>query len=115
MRDRLDGSRLGAEAAPRGHDSHGDLSRDDVMAAPRSRDSHHDMSSALGEIEARIEHEIVALAPLVHERARLLHARAAILGEPEPEPIIRAASPLPRLTREAVFEYLTRNPGSRAG
>src|SRR5688572_28128480 len=57
-----------------------DLSYDNVMAAPRGPDRDH-MSLALDQIEARIErieHEIVALAPLVHERARLLRARAAI-------------------------------------
>ncbi len=74
------------------------------------------MSSALSEIERRIEQierEIVALAPLVHERARLLRARAAILGEPEPR--LNAPSLRPRVTREDIFRYLARNPGSRAG
>lgn len=74
------------------------------------------MSLALDQIEARIErieHEIVALAPLVHERARLLRARAAILGEPEPVP--RATALQPNFKRQDVFHYLARNPGSRAG
>jgi hypothetical protein len=74
------------------------------------------MSLALDQIEARIErieHEIVALAPLVHERARLLRARAAIMGEPEPVP--RATAVQPHVKREDVFHYLARNPGSRPG
>ncbi len=92
-----------------------DLSYDNVMAAPRGRDRDH-MSLALDQIEARIErieHEIVALAPLVHERARLLRARAAILGEPEP--VLRATALQPHVKREDVFHYLARNPGSRPG
>jgi len=71
------------------------------------------MSRALGEIEARIaeiEHEMAAIAPLIHERERLLRARAVIRGEPPPP---EAGVPRPRITREAVFEYLTRHPGSR--
>jgi hypothetical protein len=112
--------RLAAGPAPRGRDSHGDsshdLSYDNVIAAPRGRHGRDDLSPALDQIEARIErieHEIVALAPLVHERARLLRARAAILGESDPVP--RAPS-LPRhVKRDDVFRYLTRNPGSRAG
>jgi hypothetical protein len=94
-----------------------DLSHDKVMAAPRSHDSHHDMSSSLDQIEDRIEEierEIASIAPIVHERARLLRARALLRGDPEPSsghrPILR-----PRITREAVFEYLARKPGSRAG
>jgi hypothetical protein len=80
---------LTTAAAPRSHDSHDDLSYDDVTAAPRSRDCHHDMSSELAGIEGRIEEierEIVALAPVIEERARLLRAKALILGEPEPPP-----------------------------
>jgi DNA-binding transcriptional ArsR family regulator len=74
------------------------------------------MSPVLNRMEARIEgieREIAALGPLVLERARLLRARAAILGEPEP--VFTTPSLRPRVTRDAVFEYLTRNPGSRAG
>jgi hypothetical protein len=74
------------------------------------------MSSALELIEARIddiERAITAVALLVHERTRLLRAQAAILGESEPRR--RVASLRPRVTREAVLEYLARNPGSRAG
>ena len=93
-----------------------DMSYDNVMAAPRGRHGDRDMSLAFDQIEARIErieHEIVALAPLVHERARLLRARAAILGEPEP--VSRATALRPHVKREDVFRYLARNPGSRAG
>jgi DNA-binding transcriptional ArsR family regulator len=92
------------------------MSYDEVMAAPRGRDSHDDMSSVLERIEHRIEEvesQIASIAPLVRERTRLLRARALIRGEPEPtvrEPILR-----PRVTRGDVFEHLTRNPGSRAG
>ena len=73
------------------------------------------MSSVVAQIEARIEEiecEISTLAPLVHERARLLRARAVTRGKPEPrrgEPILR-----PRITYAEVFEYLARHPGSRA-
>ncbi len=67
----------------------------------------------LCEIDERvdqIECELALVAPLVHERARLLRARAAILGEPSPATRGRS-----RITREDVFAYLIRNPGSRAG
>jgi DNA-binding transcriptional ArsR family regulator len=88
-----------------------DMSHDNVMTAPRN----HDTSCAVAEIEARIdeiEREMASIAPLVHERERLLRARAMIRGEPTPH----AAETLqPRITREAVFEFLTRHPGARAG
>lgn len=74
------------------------------------------MSSVLARIEQRIEaieDEIAALSPLVHERARLLRARAVILGVPEPD--LRRPAWQRRITRRDVFEYLTRHPGSRAG
>ncbi len=74
------------------------------------------MSSVLERIENRIEEverEIASIAPLVNERTRLLRARALIRGEPEPT--ARQPLALPRVTREDVFEHLTRNPGSRAG
>lgn len=93
-----------------------ELSRGLGMAAPRSHDSHHDMSSALERIDRRVEEieaEIATVAPLVHERARLLRARAAIRGEPEPDPHRPAWQQ--RITRVDVFEYLARHPGSRAG
>lgn len=80
-----------------------------------SRDA-RDMSSALERIEHRIaevEREITAIAPLVHERTRLLRARAVLRGDPEPNP--REPALRPRVTRADVFSYLTRNPGSRAG
>jgi DNA-binding transcriptional ArsR family regulator len=72
------------------------------------------LSSALAAIEDRIEeieNEISAVAPLVHERARLLRARAVIRGEPPP----RDGAHRARITRGDVFEFLARNPGSRAG
>jgi hypothetical protein len=75
------------------------------------------MSSALDRIEGRIEEiegEIAAVAPLVHERARLLRARALILGEPEPEPRASAHLGAKRVSRDDIFEYLARNPGARA-
>lgn len=106
----------GVSRAPRGRHSHGDLSRDPASAAPRGRDNHHDMSSVLAKIDQRvveIEAEIATLAPLVHERARLLRARATILGEPEPD--LRRPAWQRRITRGDVFEYLARHPGSRAG
>ena len=93
-----------------------DMSHDEVVAAPRGRDSHDDMSSVLDQIERRIEEverDIASIAPLVHERSRLLRARALIRGEPEPA--LRGSALRPRITREDVFEHLTRNPGSRAG
>ena len=74
------------------------------------------MSSALDRIERRIaeiEREVASIAPLVRERTRLLRARAVLRDDPEPsgrESILR-----PRITRESVFDYLTRNPGSEAG
>jgi hypothetical protein len=71
-------------------------------AAPRGRD----LSCVAAQIEDRIDE-------LERERARLLRARALLRGEavPDPrEPILR-----PRITREDVFDYLTRNPGSRPG
>jgi DNA-binding transcriptional ArsR family regulator len=74
------------------------------------------MSSVLERIDRRIEEietEIRSLAPLLHERARLLRAKAAILGEPEPGPHRPAMQR--RITRRDVFEYLARHPGSRAG
>jgi hypothetical protein len=76
------------------------------------------MSSVLDRIEGRIaeiEREITTVAPLVHERARLLRARALILGEPEPELGATGGDRRSHVTRERVFEYLARNPGSRAG
>ncbi|HMC06712.1 MAG TPA: hypothetical protein VKG89_04865 [Solirubrobacterales bacterium] len=82
-------------------------------AAPRDHDGDDDASSLLEDLGDRIdelERQIAAVAPLVHERARLLRARALILDEPEPD-----LRPRPRITRLDVFEYLTRNPGSRAG
>jgi DNA-binding transcriptional ArsR family regulator len=92
-----------------------DMSHDNVMTAPRNHDMSHDMSCAVAEIEARIdeiEREMASIAPLVHERERLLRARAMIRGEPTPH----AAQTLqPRITREAVFEFLTRHPGASAG
>lgn len=100
--DQADRQPDGASTVPRGHDSHHDMS--------------HDMSSVLERIEQRVEEieaEIATLAPLVHERARLLRARATILGEPAPD-LRRPASPR-RITKTDVFEYLTRHPGSRAG
>jgi hypothetical protein len=93
-----------------------DMSHDNVITAPRGRDSHDDLSCALAEIEGRLEQlegEIAAIAPLVHERERLLRAKAIILGEPEPRTVAQMASR--RITREAVFDYLTRHPGARAG
>ena len=99
--------------APRDRDSHDDSSRDTVTPAPRDHDSHDDASSLLEDLVDRIdelERQIAAVAPLVHERALLLRARALILGEPEPD-----LRPRPGITRLDVFEYLTRNPGSRAG
>ena len=103
-------------AAPRGRARH-DKSYDGVMAAPRGRDmSRDDLSAVATRIEDRIdelEREIAAIAPLVRERTRLLRARALLRGEPAPdprEPVLR-----PRITREDVFDYLTRNPGSRPG
>jgi DNA-binding transcriptional ArsR family regulator len=74
------------------------------------------MSSVLERIDRRVEEievEIACVAPLVHERAGLLRARAAILGEPEPD--LRLSGGQRRLTRADVFEYLARHPGSRAG
>jgi hypothetical protein len=50
----------------------------------------------------------------VHERTRLLRARALILDEPDPGPALHTPSGGPRVTRRAVFEHLARNPGSRA-
>ena len=91
------------------------MSHDEVMAAPRGRDSHDDVASVLERIEHRIEvveRQIASIAPLVHERGRLLRARALISGDPEPPP--HAPMPRPRVMRQDVFEYLTRNPGSRA-
>jgi hypothetical protein len=81
-----------------------------------SRDSDGNLSCVAARIEDRIdeiEREIATITPLVQERARLLRARALLRGEPAPhprEPILR-----PRVTREAVFDYLTRNPGSSPG
>jgi hypothetical protein len=112
----IDGSAcvaIESDPAPRDR-SADDKSHDDVMAAPRGRDSHHDLSSALAAIEDRIEEiesEISAVAPLLHERARLLRARAVIRGEPEPRDQVHRT----RISRANVFEYLARNPGSRAG
>ena len=74
------------------------------------------MSSLLEKIDRRvqeIEAGIVTLAPLVHERARLLRAKATILGEPEPD--LHRPALQRRITRADVFEYLARHPGSRAG
>ena len=62
----------------------------------------------MSRLAARIEDRIDELE---WERARLLRARALLRDEAAPdsrEPILR-----PRITREAVFDYLTRNPGSR--
>jgi Helix-turn-helix domain len=76
------------------------------------------LSSVLNRSEGRIEEierETTAVAPLIDERARLLRARALILGEPEPEPLRSVRSPSRRVTRAAVFEHLARNPGSSAG
>lgn len=74
------------------------------------------MSCALAEIEARIdeiEREMATIAPLVHERERLLRARAVIRGEPlRPHEV---GVPRPRITREELFEHLTRHPGARPG
>ena len=73
------------------------------------------MSSALDRIEERIEeieHEMAAIAPLVHERERLLRARAVIRGDPEP---VLGGRTRPRITREVVRDYLARNRGSRPG
>lgn len=92
-------------AAPRGRDNRDDL----------SRDSSRDLSHAVTEIERRIEEleaEIVRMAPLVHERARLIRARAIIMGEPDAELGDQRTSR--SVTREDVFGYLSRNPGSRA-
>ena len=87
-----------------------DMSR----TVPRNRDSHDDMSSAVAELEDRveaIERELAACAPLVAERQRLLEARAAILGEP-----VRSASVFAhRVTREDVAGVLHAKPGSTAG
>jgi hypothetical protein len=80
-----------------------------------SRDSHGDLSSTVARIEARIDEldrEITTVAPLVHERARLLRARAVLLDEPAPA--IREVRPQ-RIIHEDVFLFLARNPGSRAG
>jgi DNA-binding transcriptional ArsR family regulator len=74
------------------------------------------MSSVLAKIDERvaeIETGIASVAPLVHERARLLRARAEILGAPEPD--LRRLARQRRISRTDVFEYLARHPGSRAG
>jgi hypothetical protein len=74
------------------------------------------MSYALAEIDQRVgevEREIASIAPLVRERQRLLRARALILGEPEPPPL--ETTTRPRVTRDSVFDYLTRHPGAPAG
>ena len=115
------------DAAPRGRARY-DMSYDEVMTAPRGRDMSRDLSydkscgerDDLSAVAARIENrideierEIATIAPLVQERARLLRARALLRDEPAPnprEPILR-----PRITRKAVFDYLTRNPGSSPG
>lgn len=86
------------------------------MTAPRDRGCGGEVSSALAGIEDRIgvlEREIAGIAPLVHERARLVRARAVLLGEPDadrPGPAWH-----PRITRDHVFRHLVRHPGSRAG
>jgi hypothetical protein len=74
------------------------------------------MAWVLERIEDRIEEverQIASLAPLVHERSRLLRAKALISGDPDTP--LRAPVLRPRVMRQDVFEYLTRNPGSRAG
>lgn len=81
-----------------------------------SCDSDGDLSCVAARIEDRIdelEREIATIAPLVRERARLLRARALLRGDPAPHP--RKPILAPRITREDVFDYLTRNPGSRPG
>jgi hypothetical protein len=102
--------------APLRRDYDDDSSHALSMAAPRSHDSHHDMSSVLERLDRRvdeIEAEIATIAPLVHERARLLRARAAIRGERESD--LHRPALQRRITRADVFEYLARHPGSRAG
>jgi DNA-directed RNA polymerase specialized sigma24 family protein len=74
------------------------------------------MSSVVERIDRRVEEieaGIATLAPLVQERARLLRAKATILGEPAPD--LRRSTGHRRITRTDVFEYLARHPGSRAG
>jgi hypothetical protein len=101
-------------------------SRERLDAVTQSRGGHHDChwtaSTALVEIEERvdqIECELALVAPLVHERARLLRARAALLGQADPAPLQApgAAGSAGRagVTREEVFAYLIRCPGSSPG
>jgi hypothetical protein len=74
------------------------------------------VSSALERIDRRVEEieaEIATIAPLARERARLLRARAVLRGEPEPD--LHRPGLQRRIARTDVFEFLARNPGSRAG
>lgn len=91
-----------------------DMSCDDVTTVPRSHDSDGDMSSLVAEIEERLEvleDELAKVAPIVHERQRLLAARAQLLGQPPPWPPTGAR----RITREDIVSVLRSNPGIRAG
>jgi hypothetical protein len=62
------------------------------------------MSSPVTEVEQRlteIEREPAFFVPLVHERDRLLRARAALLGEPPPDSPTLGR----RIAREEVAVY----------
>lgn len=95
---------------PRGHDSHMTCHGGGLSGA---------VELALENIEERLEElnrQIVAISPLVAERERLMQARTVLLGGPGPggstPPPPR---PVERVTREQIFDFLTRNPGSSAG
>jgi hypothetical protein len=59
-------------AVPRTRDSHDDMSYDAVTAVPQDRDSDDHMSSALDEIEARIEQIEAELALAIAVRRRTI-------------------------------------------
>lgn len=104
----------GVSVAPRAGITTDDTSHDNVRSVPRDHHSDDHMSSAIDEIEARIERieaELARSAPLVLERDRLLRARAALVGEPPP-PALGARR---RVTRDDVAAAVKRHPGSRAG
>jgi hypothetical protein len=90
------------------------MSYDNVRSALRSHDSDAHTSSLLADIEERLEaleDELAKVAPIVHERQRLLAARAQLLGEPAPRP----ATTTRRATREDVASVLRSHPGLRTG
>lgn len=98
-------------AVPRDCD---DVSCDDVITVPRSHDSGGYTSHLVAEIEERLElldDELAKVAPIVHERERLLVARAQLLGEPPPRSLTAAR----RASREDVASVLRSHPGIRAG